>query len=57
MPTAPKKVPVEVVAKAAALTKQYVVGEKPAVVEQPKLPRKITREKVVEALRRLHPMD
>ena len=52
MPPAAKKVPVEVVAKAAALTKQYVIAKPvPVAVKKP------AREKVIAALKRLHPMD
>ena len=61
MPTA-KRVPVEVIVKARhALSKQYTVAPEPQTTqaaEPPvKLPRKVSREKVLEALRRLHPMD
>jgi hypothetical protein len=56
VPTAPKKVPVEVVerARTAALTKQYTIA-KPATVKTAKAGEK--KAKVVAALKRLHPMD
>jgi hypothetical protein len=59
--TSPKRVPVEVVAKAravtSALTKQYTLAPAPAAEPQPKKKQQPAREKVVAALKRLHPMD
>ena len=53
MPT-PKKVPVEVALRASALTKQYTVA-RPSPTPEPKP--KPARDKVVAALKKLHPMD
>ena len=55
----PKRVPVEVVERAqAALTKRYTVAPtpKPTAPEAPKAKR-LAKDKVVAALKRLHPMD
>lgn len=57
-----KRIPVEVIEKAQhALAKSFTIAPEPQTTQAApapvKLPRKITREKVVEALRRLHPMD
>ena len=57
-----KRIPVEVIEKARhALTKQYTIAPEPQTTQAApapvKLPRKIAREKVIDALKRLHPMD
>lgn len=54
-----KRVPVEVVQRAqSALTKQYTVAPtpKPTAPAAPKAKR-LAKDKVVAALKRLHPMD
>jgi hypothetical protein len=56
----PKKVPVEVLEKAesVALTKRYTLAQSPkAAAPAPGLKKKPAKEKVVAALKRLHPMD
>ncbi len=54
----PKKVPVEVVEKAEALTKRYTIAASPKAAAPAPLPKKkAAKEKVVAALKRLHPMD
>jgi hypothetical protein len=55
LPSAPtKKLPVEPIerARSLAVTRQYTIA-RPAAVE----PKKKARDKVVAALKRLHPMD
>lgn len=54
----PKKVPVEVLEKAeAALTKRYTIAMSPKSAPAPAPKKKAAKEKVVAALKRLHPMD
>ncbi|MBK7861504.1 MAG: hypothetical protein IPJ65_23395 [Archangiaceae bacterium] len=57
----PKRLPVEVVEKAravAAVSKQYTLAASPKAPATPAQPKqRPAREKVVAALRRLHPMD
>lgn len=52
----PKRIPVEVVERAQALTKQYTIATKPAA-PAPEPKKKVAKAKVVAALKRLHPMD
>lgn len=55
----PKRVPVEVVERAkavAAMSKEYVIAAPKKAVSKP-VEKKGPREKVVAALKRLHPMD
>ena len=57
---AAKRVPIEVVEKAravAALSKQYTLAPGPVAAAPEALKKKPAREKVVAALKRLHPMD
>jgi hypothetical protein len=55
-----KRIPTEVLERARAVTRSVVPRPSPAVPPPPSAPRPMqrrAREKVVAALKRLHPMD